>query len=386
MNFDIPSFRFSVPTEIIFGSGVFMELGAHAAKLGSNPLIVTGRRSARESGLLERALEQLPGAHVFDAIDENPDTALCERGARFCADHACDVVVAIGGGSPIDAAKAIAVLARNSGPCASFFGAEKYAHAPLPIVAAPTTAGTGSEVTPYAVIVDAEERAKRTVSGAALFPRIALLDPGLTRSLPRSTTISTGFDALSQALEGIVSKKSTPMGDALALDAIRRVRAFLPAAARGDSDTARAQLLYAAMLSGCVIAQSGTTLVHGMGYHYTLECGIAHGLANALLLTPLFIHNARHAPEKTAAIAAALGASTADPGRTIARSLHELFVELGVSPAARDHGCRIEQLEPFAANVASEPYRYRNQIGEITASTILGFYRQSFHGYLSEVQ
>jgi len=386
MDYDsIPTFRFFVPTDIVFGNGVFDQLGAHSKKWGAKPLIVTGKRSARAAGLLDRALTQLPGARLFDAIDENPDTAICERGAQVCREHGCDVIVAIGGGSPIDAAKAIAVMARNDGPCETFFGADRYAHAPLPIIAVPTTAGTGSEVTPYAVIVDTVTNSKRSISGAALFPRVALLDPSTTATMPRSVTIATGLDALSQAMEGIVSRKSTPMGDTLALDAIRRVRVHLPAAADGDP-AARSEMLYAAMLSGCVIAQSGTTLVHGMGYHYTLACGIAHGLANALLLTPLFLHNARCTPDRAAAIAQAFGEHGGDPGPAIARSLHALFHRLELSPAAKDHGVKPDQLELFARDVASDPYRFRNQLGEISKDSILGFYRQSFHGNLFEIQ
>jgi alcohol dehydrogenase class IV len=229
--------------------------------------------------------------------------------------------------------------------------------------------------------VDARDRTKRTISGRDLFPAVALLDPDLTRTMPREVAIATGLDALSQAMEGVVSKKSTPVGDTLALDACRRVRLYLPRAANNPGDDeARAQMLYAALLGGCVIAQSGTTLVHGMGYHYTLTCGIAHGLANALLLAPVFAHNARYAPDKVAAIAAALGEEPSAPGPAVVAAIHRLLDELGVSPAARDHGVRPENLEPFARDVASDPYRYRNQIGDITEATILDFYSASCTG------
>lgn len=377
-------FRFALPTIIEFGGNCFEALAARASALGNVPLIVTGKHSARATGLLDRALQQLPNARVFDAIGENPDTTICEQGAAFCREHKCDVIVAIGGGSPMDAAKAIAVLARNDGPCAQFFGADKYANAPLPIIVVPTTAGTGSEVTPFSVLVDPTARTKRTIAGNALFPRIALLDPELTRTMPRNVTIATGLDALSQCMEGIVSKKSTPLGDALALDGIRRVCEYLPRAADdGANDIeARTEMLYAALASGIIVAQSGTTLVHGMGYAYTIECGIAHGLANALLLAPVFAHNVRIAPDRLAAIATAMGGDPANPGAAVAASLYNLLERLGVSRCASDHGVTEVQIETFATEIAKDPYRFRNQIGDLTRDDVYRFYRQSLDGSL----
>ncbi|MCC6794846.1 MAG: iron-containing alcohol dehydrogenase [Candidatus Hydrogenedentes bacterium] len=377
-------FRFALPTIIEFGSNSFDALGTRASALGNAPLVVTGKHSAHAMGLLERVLQQLPNARVFDAIGENPDTTICEQGAAFSREHNCDVIVAIGGGSPMDAAKAIAVLARNDGPCAHYFGADKYVNAPLPIIAVPTTAGTGSEVTPYSVLVDPVERTKRTIAGNALFPRVALLDPELTRSMPRNVTIATGLDALSQCMEGIVSKKSTPLGDALALDGIRRVCEFLPRAADdGENDIdARTQMLCAALASGIIVAQSGTTLVHGMGYAYTIECGIAHGLANALLLAPVFAHNARIAPARLASIASAMGGDPANPGTAVVQSLYNLLDRLEVSRCAHDHGVTEEQIEKFATEIAKDPYRFRNQIGDLTRDDVYRFYRQSLDGAL----
>ncbi len=375
-------FQYHVPTQLVFGSGCFDSLAEHSHKLGRRPLLVTGMNSARKIGALDRAMAQLEHAAVFDAVEENPGTATCERGADLCRQLGCDHVIAIGGGSPMDVAKAVAGLAVNRGTCADHFGSGGLQEGALPIVAVPTTAGTGSEVTPYAVIVDEANKTKKTISATVLFPRVALLDPDLTTALPRSVTIHTGLDVLSQAMEGMVSKKATPLGDVLALDACHRVREFLPRAAKDGRDAeARAQMLYASMLSGCIIAQSGTTLVHGMGYYYTLECGISHGLANGLLLAPLFRHNARHAPDRVTALVDALGTPVGAPLEDrVTRAIHDLFEELEVSPAARDQGAKADQLNAFAAAVASDPYRFRNQIGEITEPLICEFYEQSCQG------
>ncbi len=375
-----------MPTRVIFGAGDFSRLAEYCAPFGTRPFVVTGRHSARAGGLLERILEAFPRAVVFDRVDENPGTRVCEEAAALCRTGECDFVIGAGGGSAMDAAKVIAVLAVNEQPCASLFGNDLYARPPLPIVAVPTTAGTGSEVTPYSVLVDEAASAKRTVRGASLFPQLALLDPELSVSMPRSVTIATGLDALSQAMEGMVSRQSCTLGDPLALETVRLVRRWLPAAADHPGDLeARAAMLHAAMLSGMVIAQTGTTVVHGMGYYYTLRHGIAHGLANGLLLAPVFAFNAHQLPGKVSEICGALGRPTdpADPNalaQAVAEGIHDLFRDLEVSPAARDHGVPDGMVDVYAADIAGDPYRFRNQPGTLDEGVFQKLFGASHEG------
>jgi len=383
----VKPFHFWMPTEIVVGVDCLNELAQRSAPFGNRPLLVTGRHSARSSGAFECVLSQLVGTTLVEGIEENPSSQTCERGAELCRKAGCDFVVALGGGSAIDAAKAIAVLATNDGTCDRYFGSNQYSAAPLPIVAIPTTAGTGSEVTPYSVLVDSRTRTKRTIAGKGLFPRLALLDPGTTVTMSRATTIYSGLDALSQAMEGMVSKQYTPMGDVLALEVCRVVAQWLPVAAEEPAHLdARMQMLYAAMLSGCVIAQSGTTLVHGMGYPLTLEFGLPHGLANALLLTPVFQYNARFLPEKVAAIAHALGVVHGDSptaeeaAANVGQALHRLFQRLKLSPAARDAGVDGTQLQTITGALVADRSRFRNQPGEPTAEDVLDFYRRAWNG------
>lgn len=373
--------RYCVPTSIQFGRGTFAHAGGLARYLGSVPLIVTGRQSSRRSGALERLLEQVPTAMVFDEVDENPNTATCERGAERCRASGCDSIIALGGGSPIDAAKAMAVLATNAGSCSDYFGAERFIAPPLPLMAIPTTSGTGSEVTPYAVITNEADNSKRTISGAALFPRVAICDPELTVTMPRNVTIATGLDAVSQCMEGVVSRNSTPMGDILALEGCRILREWLPRAIAAPDDLdAREHVMFAAMLSGCVIAQSGTTIVHGMGYAYTCHANIAHGLANALLLAPVFKHNAAYLPEKVAALAGALGLASGPPAEAIAAAVYSLLRDCGVDPAAKNHGTTPEMLDAFTHELIAEPYRFKNQVGEFTHESLRALYEASHVG------
>lgn len=379
----VPDFSYLMPTEIRFGAGCFDQLAQCCSSLGSKPFVVTGKHSARAIGAIDRLLTQLPCAVVYDKAEENPTTGQCDAAAAVCRDNGCDIVIAIGGGSPMDVAKAVAGLALNEGPCADFIGSDRFTKGALPIVAVPTTAGTGSEVTPYSVLVDTSENQKRTIKGRVLFPRVALLDPELTPSLPPDITAYTGFDALSQSMEGLVSKKSTAVGDILALEGCRLVKHWLPRAVNKPSDIeARGGMLLAAMLSGCVIAQSGTTLVHGMGYYYTLHCGVQHGLANGLLLAPVFRYNAAFVPEKVAAIASALGVAgpREEAANNIVRGLHRLFEECGVSAAARDAGVMKDQLKQFAKDCHSDPYRFKNQVGDLSERDVLHLYRESWAG------
>lgn len=375
-------YQFLGPTKVIFAAGSGKDPAAQFPPLGRRALIVCGRRSARALGLLDTLTAQFPGAVVFDQVEENPSTQTCALGARICREHGCDWIIAAGGGSPLDAAKAIAVLAHSSSDLRELFLRPVLGERVLPLVAIPTTAGTGSEVTPYAVLVDEEEGEKRTIRGESLFPKVALLDPELTVSLPREVTIATGLDALSQGMEGYVSLRSTPLGDVLALEVVRLVRRWLPVAVREPENLeARGQMMHAAMLSGCVIAQSGTTLVHGMGYYYTLRCGLAHGLANGLLLGPVFRFNAKHLPDKVADLARALGAAeSGDSGDDVRVGLARLFSEIGLDVSASAAGVREEQLAAFAADIVGEPGRFKNQVGALGEPEVLQLYRESWEG------
>lgn len=380
------TYHWNMPTRVVFGAGVFARLVQYCPPDRIRPFVVTGRHSARAGGLIDRLLEAFPEAVVCDGVDENPGTSVCETAAARCRGAGCDFVIGLGGGSAMDAAKIIAVLAVNDQSCASLFGNDQYTHAPLPIIAIPTTAGTGSEVTPYSVLIDESAHAKKTVRGAGLFPTAALLDPELSVSMPRSVTIATGLDALSQAMEGMVSRQSCPLGDPLALETVRLVRRWLPVAAdHPDNLEARGAMLHAAMLSGMVIAQTGTTVVHGMGYYYTLRHGIAHGLANGLLLAPVFAFNARQMPEQVARTCGALGCPV-DPddadavARAVAGGIHGLFRDVGISPAARDHGVPEGVVDAYAADIAQDPYRFRNQPGTLDAAVFQNLFRASHEG------
>ena len=220
---------------------------------------------------------------LFDDVEANPSVETVRKGAELWAGRSgVDFVVGIGGGSPMDAAKVIALLCTNELDDAALFKGPY--NAPLPIVAVPTTSGTGSEVTKISVLTNHSAGTKQSVKSPLLYPKLALADPSFTMDVPEAVTIDTAIDALSHAIEGYMAKASTPVSDVWAEEAMRflgvhltNLRGHLPYAVRED-------LMYASTLAGIVISQAGTTLVHGMGYPLTYYKGLSHGRANGLLL------------------------------------------------------------------------------------------------------
>lgn len=304
------SAHFYLPTEVFEGTGC-IRTQAEAWVLGRKALVVTGRTGARQSGALEDVLavlaERRVEAVLFDGVGANPSDAEVYAGAEKGV--GCDFVVAIGGGSAMDAAKAMAWVI-GSGITRSDFFARRPAPADrvLPIVAVPLTCGTGSEVTPYAIITDHTEKTKVNVSGRALFPKVALLDDRYLASLPEQVLCDTALDALSHAIEGAYSLRADACSMALGEAAIRVIMPELVRLAHG-SFVNRAQLLHGAMLAGMVIAQTGTGLVHAMGYPLTYYRGVPHGRANGLLLSGYLDFMGQSCRERTEKILTMMGMS-----------------------------------------------------------------------------
>lgn len=281
------SLRFFLPTTIESGANC-VRLAAERWACGNKALLVTGHGGAAASGALadvQTALEARGVAWThFDGISANPDADQVYAGVACAKEEGCDFVVGIGGGSPLDAAKAIAWAVAMDVPQEHFFRMRpEPGDKALPIVAVPTTCGTGSEVTPYSIITDHHAKTKKNVSGPSLFPRTALLDARYLSSLPPAVLCDTALDALSHAIEGAYSPRCSRFTEMMALEAVRTIVPELVRMAHGVFVNL-AQLQYAATVAGVVIAQTGTGLVHAMGYPLTYYKGIPHGRANGILL------------------------------------------------------------------------------------------------------
>lgn len=280
---------FYMPTKVLMGTECITKNSELFLELGKKALIVTGRNSARMNGSLDdvvKALEMQKIAYsIFDRVEPNPSSTTVLEGAEEARRFSADFIIGIGGGSPLDGAKAIALLSCNNLTGESMFSGT-YPGKILPLAAVPTTAGTGSEVTPYSIITDVYTNRKRSLVSPRLFPVYAFLDARYTRSLTVSTTINTALDALSHAVEGYTANRCSELSDLIARESIYILGGVL---VKISSDSTidleiREQLLYASMLAGQVIAQTGTTAPHSLGYSLTTHKNIDHGRANGLLM------------------------------------------------------------------------------------------------------
>ncbi len=286
-------FKFFMPTKIIAGENCVLENPGELIK-GRHALVVTGKSSGEKSGALRDVINVLENQkipyHVYDKVKNNPEINDMALGGKFATECGCDFIVAIGGGSPLDAAKAIAVYATNEPKENSNFELYdifkgEYKNKPLPLVAIPTTAGTGSEVTPYSILTLHKEQTKRSFSCADTFFKVAFIDGRYTVNLPLQVARNTAVDAMCHLIEGYTNKKSSPSSDYMALEGLKIIGKHLQMLEKGNFDVASCtELLWASTLGGIVISQTGTTIVHSMGYSLTYFKDIAHGMANGYLL------------------------------------------------------------------------------------------------------
>ncbi|MCK9557609.1 MAG: iron-containing alcohol dehydrogenase [Candidatus Cloacimonetes bacterium] len=277
-----------LPTRICFGADALNEAGAYLPSMGKKALIVCGKSSAVKSGVMSDLLPLLDSkgiAHsVFAEISENPDTTQIIAGKGQLIKEACDFVIGIGGGSPLDAAKAISLAAANDLLIDQLYDAEMHQNA-YPIVAIPTTHGTGSETTQYSVLTDKSSHKKAGFGCELLFPRLAIVDPKYTLSLSPRISLNTSIDALSHLLEGIYSSMRNPLLYPMIFRGISLIKDNLQTCLKNPGYLpARNALCLASMYGGITIAHTSTTLQHAIGYPFTTEYNTPHGLANGMFI------------------------------------------------------------------------------------------------------
>jgi alcohol dehydrogenase len=278
-------FDFHLPTRIVFGRGRIADLGGWVPAGVERIFIVTDGTVARKTPALDKTLKALAGraVGVFDRVEENPSILTVEDAGREARAFGADLVVGLGGGSPMDAAKGAALLAANPGLLRSFLEGTPPDRSPLPVVAIPTTSGTGSEVTPYAVFTDKAAGQKVGYGNPGLFPILALIDPELTYTMPPAVVLDTGLDVLAHAVEARLSTLAFPLNDAIARHAIGIVLSELGRAVKKVPE-AMDRMATAAAAAGAAIAHGGTILPHIMGYPLTVFHGVPHGRASAVML------------------------------------------------------------------------------------------------------
>lgn len=278
---------FLVPPTILSGAGAINDLAAQLQGKGKKALLVTDSIMAK-IGNVEKVTRLLTEAGiavaVYDEVNSEPTDSIVAKGTALFQENGCDMIIALGGGSPIDAAKAIGVMAVSPGRISDYM--QQVIQAEIPYLAAiPTTAGTGSEVTQFTIITDTKANVKMLLKGPAVMPKLAVVDPELTLTTPPKVTVATGIDALCHALEAYTSRCAQPLADTFALSAIRRIFKYLPAAyADGQNVTARLQMSLGALEAGIAFNNSSVTLIHGMSRPIGALFHVPHGVSNAILL------------------------------------------------------------------------------------------------------
>ncbi|HYB52376.1 MAG TPA: iron-containing alcohol dehydrogenase, partial [Thermoanaerobaculia bacterium] len=288
-------FEFATASRILFGEGTLAEAAPAAAKMGNRALLVTGSSAARAAPLA-RALEAAAMVCLPLPIAGEPSIPQISSAAECARDERCDLVIAMGGGSAIDAGKAIAALLTNPGEPLDYIEVigrgQPLRHQSAPFIAIPTTAGTGSEVTRNAVLASPAERVKASLRSPGMLPTLAVVDPELTLDLPRAVTASTGLDALAQLIEPYVSRRANPMTDMFCTEGLRNAAVALPRAWENGADrSARSLMSWASLLGGLALANAGLGAVHGFAAPIGGMFPAPHGAVCAALLPGVMAAN-----------------------------------------------------------------------------------------------
>ena len=345
-------FNYFLPVNIVFGSGKVLETGELTRPYGKKALIVTGKSSAKKSGLYDKVNDSLKAAGLetvlFDKVSQNPLTTTPQEGADFAKANGCDVVVAIGGGSIMDCAKAIAFLSVNDGDINDYIYKKLQSDKALPLVLIPTTCGTGSEGNGFAVLTNPENGDKKSLRCNAIVAKVSIVDPECMMTMPKHVLASVGFDALCHCMEAYTSKIAQPFTDALSLYAMELIAGNLVKVYKGEGGKeAWEKITLASTIGGMVINTAGVTLAHGMEHPASGLKDIVHGQGLAAL-TPVIAeasHKGNHF--KFAKIARIFGGVTAED---LAGKLRSLLKDIDLACTLSDLGLSEEDIPWMAEN------------------------------------
>jgi alcohol dehydrogenase class IV len=390
------------PAETLFGNGSLAALPEAAARLGSRALVCADRNVlAGETGGAAPAALRRAGVTVtvFDGIEPEAPLRCIERCLEAARGHDIDLVIGIGGGSSLDVAKVAAVLLRHPGPLERFYGEGAVPAGVLPIVAVPTTSGTGSEVTPVAVVTDPRRHLKVGVSSPMLIPRIAICDPQVTLSCPPTVTAWSGIDALAHAVEAVtanvrprawteypgeVFQGANAFSDGFAIGAVAAIgRSLERVVADGQDAGARADMMYGSVCAGIAFANAGTAGAHALQYPVGVLSSTPHGLGVGLLLPYVLRYTKEACMEPLARVAQALGVAEGPVSEAADRAIEEiarLAAAVGVPRTLRDIGIEAEALPAIARDAASVTRLVRNSPRELDEAALLSILDAAWRG------
>ncbi|MDD3225605.1 MAG: iron-containing alcohol dehydrogenase [Clostridium sp.] len=345
-------FNYNLPVNLIFGRGRIEEVGTEVAKYGKKALIVTGKNSTKKTGLLDKTISLLKEAGVepivFDKVEQNPLTKTAYAGAELAKENKCDVVLGLGGGSIMDAAKAIAFITLNDGDISDYIFGKKISDKALPIILVPTTCGTGSEGNGFAVLTNSENNDKKSLRSNAIVAKASIIDPNLMTTMPKHILASVGFDALCHNMEAYLSKNTQPLTTMMALQGIELIGKNLVNAYNNLEDIeAFEAITWGSTLGGMVINTAGVVAPHGMEHPASGLKDIVHGRGLAALTPVIYEESISAAPEKFSMISKLLGGNDEnDCVKTIRKLLKDIDLEITLS----EQGIKEEDIDWMAEN------------------------------------
>lgn len=386
----LPVRQFLLPPVLITGSGSAEKVGEETRKLGVKKVLLVTDAVMVKMGIVEPIRKSLvdQGIQValFDGVNTEPTVDYVTHGVELFKHNNCEALVAVGGGSPIDTAKAISVMATNPGSIEQYKGLHNIPHPGLPVVAVPTTAGTGSEVTIFTIITDTKTDVKMLIGSVHCLPRVAIVDPRLTLSCPRGLTAAVGIDALTHAIEAYVSLKAQPMSDIFALSAIKLISGNLRQAwANGQNLEAREKVMLGALQAGIAFTNASVALVHGMSRPIGAYFHVPHGASNAALLGVVTEFSLMGNPERYAHIAAAMGEdveglSPMEAAQVAAEAIEDLIQDIQI-PSLKALGVdrkKLEELAPAMADAAITSGSPGNNPRQATKEEIIELYMMAY--------
>lgn len=379
------SFNYLGTTKVVFGVGLVSELPMEISELGKKAVLVTDEGIIK-AGLVDIVKEKIGDklAGIYSDVPQDTGMDVVDRGAEYAKSVGADVVVSLGGGSVIDTGKGMCIVMREGESMRSFQGMQVLTRPQTPHIVVPTTAGTGSEVTAGMVILDREQGQKIIMFENFNIPRVAILDPVMTKKLPSNLTASTGMDALTHAVESYVSVQRNPISDSVALHGVRLISKYLATAVKEGSDmVARGQMQIAALLSGWAFSNSLLGLVHAMAHSIGAVKGVPHGLANGIILPHVMRFNAEEVPELLADISEAMGVQTKgiDPKEAAQagiKKLEDLMDEIGHPRKLRDVGVTEEDITISAELAMSDGSIVYNPRMILDQEEVLAVFKEAY--------
>ena len=377
---------FQTTPRILMGRGALAQTAVEVNRLKGRRVLIVTDRGLVSAGLAAQLESVLTGAGIawtrFDAVEPDPRIEIAVQASEMAKREKADLVIGLGGGSPLDIAKVCAILSTNTQSVSELFGIDMVPEAGLSTILIPTTAGTGSEVTPIAILSDEHEKLKKGIVSPRLFPAAAILDPELTLGMPPGITAATGLDALIHAVEAFTSKNANSLSDVFARQAMKLVFGNIRKVyANGEDLDARANMLEGSLLAGMAFANAGVTAVHAFAYPIGAEFHIPHGVANSIMLPPVMEFNMMGNLEKFAEMADLFGEPLAglnqrERARRMIKAIRELVDDLRIPKHLSEFGVGEHHIPALAQGVMKVTRLLANNPRRITPADAEAIYRE----------